>query len=67
MFLVEYIQERKGKKFEYCSGYYDKDEALDFALKLNVCSNILGVTVSEIDVSFADIIYENNKEVVNAK
>lgn len=66
MYLVEYIQERKGKKFEYCSGYYNKDEALDFALKLNICSNILGVTVSEIDISYGDVIYESDKEVVNA-
>lgn len=57
MYLVEYVQSRKNKKFEYCSGYYSKEAALDFALKLNVCSNIDSVIVSEIDVSFADIIY----------
>lgn len=53
MYLVEYIQKRKTEKFNYCSGFYDKNEAFDFAIKLGHCSNVIGVTLSFIDTSYA--------------
>lgn len=67
MFLVEYVQTRKNKKFDFCNGYYTKEDALKFALKLNICANIESVTVSYIDVSFADIIFDSGDKNVIKK
>lgn len=64
MYLVEYVQKRKTEKFNYCSGFYDKQEAFDFAIKLGHCANVIGVTLSFIDTSYAEILY---KEIVNDK
>lgn len=67
MFLVEYTQSKGKKKFDYCSGFYNDQEAFDFAIKLEQCSNIDSVLVSKIDTSFAEVLYRNDEVFENGK
>lgn len=60
MYLVEFIQIIKKDKIEQCSGFYSLLDAYDFALKLNQCANIKSIMVSEIDTSYANVLYNND-------
>lgn len=60
MYLVEFTQIIKKGDREQCSGFYSLSDAYDFALKLNQCANIKSVMVSEIDTSFANVLYNND-------
>lgn len=60
MYLVEYSQLKGKQIFNHCSGFYSDLEAYDFALKLNMCANIESILISEIDVSFANVLYRND-------